>query len=242
VSGNVDRNEWNGTLEELFAFANGGPKYAAKFVSQSFPYASQGAVQMFAGEEVTVSLEMLNTGTAPWDEGTHLGTTEPRDRESPFAGPEWPAPDRYARVEGVVMPGETYTFTWTMHAPPEAGLYDEHMNLVQEGVAWFGDPGQGGPPDGQLEGLFEVAHNPDATGGSGGTGGGGEGGDAGGADGGGDTPPGKSVSCSLEGSAAGQRQTSGTGALFGIALGMLAVARRSTRRRSRPGSRGPEYA
>jgi lysozyme len=156
VAGNVDRNQWNGTLEDLYAFADGGPKYGAEFVSQSFPYASQGAVQLYPGQTIELTLEMKNTGTEPWNDGTLLGTTEPRDRESPFAGPEWPGKNRYARVEGVVLPGETYTFKWKMHAPAEPGLYDEHMSLVQEGVAWFGDPGQGGPPDAQLEGLFEV--------------------------------------------------------------------------------------
>ena len=161
VSGNVDRNQFNGSLDDLLAFANGSPKYGAKFVSQSFPYASQGPETMLAGEVVEVSLEMQNTGTAPWDENTRLATTEPRDRESPFAGPEWPGKNRYAQVKGLVMPGETYKFTWKMHAPKEPGTYDEHMGLVQEGVTWFSDAGQGGPPDGQLQGIFEVLeHSP----------------------------------------------------------------------------------
>lgn len=230
VSGNVDRNQWNGTLQDLFAFADGGPKYAAEFVSQSFPYASQGAVTLVAGQKIEVTLEMRNIGTEPWDDGTLLGTTEPRDRESPFAGPEWPGPNRYARVEGVVLPGETYTFKWIMHAPAEPGLYDEHMNLVQEGVAWFGDPGQGGPPDAQLEGLFEVleADNEipvDPT-----------------------DPIGPGVDpdedeqvtevatgCSAKGavgcSASGERGAPGTGALLLAALGLVSVARRRPRSR-----------
>lgn len=237
VAGNVDRNQWNGTLADLFAFASGGPKYGAEFVSQSFPYASEGPVILLAGEEIEVTLEMRNTGTEPWNESTRLATTEPRDRESPFAGPEWPGANRYAQVQGVVMPGETYTFTWTMHAPQETGLYDEHMGLVQEGVAWFSDAGQGGPPDAQLEGLFQVEPNPNPpTGGSGGGGAGGEGGagvgGSGGAGGGaGSGGGGVSSSCAMECSAAGQRETSGTGALFATALAFLGMARR--RRRSR---------
>ncbi len=31
------------------------------------------------------------------------------------------------------------------------GEYPQFFNLVQEGVAWFGDPGQGGPPDAQVQ-------------------------------------------------------------------------------------------
>lgn len=161
ISGNVDRNQFNGSLQDLLAFANGGPRYGAKFVSQSFPYASQGPQTMFAGQEVEVSLEMLNTGTEPWDENTRLATTQPRDRESPFAGPEWPGNNRYAQVKGIVLPGETYKFTWIMHAPKKPGIYDEYMGLVQEGVTWFSDPGQAGPPDNQLQGIFRVIqHNP----------------------------------------------------------------------------------
>src|SRR5262249_15354158 len=38
------------------------------------------------------------------------------------------------------------------------------FGLVQEGVTWFSDPGQGGPPDAQLEGLFQVLAPPPTTG------------------------------------------------------------------------------
>lgn len=158
VSGNVDRNTFNGTLQDLMKFA-GGAKYAAKFVSQSFPYASEAPMEMVGGESYKISISLQNVGSAPWDGSTMLATTEPRDRESPFAGPEWPGPNRYVAVEGTVMPGETYTFEWEMHAPKKGGLFDEHFGLVQEGVAWFSDAGQGGPPDGQLEGMFNVSTN-----------------------------------------------------------------------------------
>lgn len=152
VSGNVDRNRWNGTMEDLVRFAGGG--FAAEFVAQSFPYASEGPLQMRAGDVVEAWIELRNVGARPWDSNTRLAATEPRDRESAFAGPEWPAPDRYAQVDGTVDPGETYRFTFKLHAPAEPGLYDEHFGVVQEGEAWFSD--QGGPPDNQLEGLFEV--------------------------------------------------------------------------------------
>lgn len=239
VSGNVDRNLFNGSLQDLFAFASGGPKYAAKFVSQSFPYASQGPLTIFAGESATVTLEMQNTGTEPWDENTRLATTEPRDRESPFAGPEWPGKNRYAQVEGVVMPGETYKFTWEMHAPLITGEYDEHMGLVQEGVAWFSDPGQGGPVDGQLQGIFRVVpysgHGGEGgagVGGGGGAGGGGNGGDDGNGGDGADGSGSKSNTdsgCSM--STTGSRPGAPLGAsLFAAALGFAGLLRRRNRR------------
>lgn len=158
VSGNVDRDLFNGTAAELLAFANGG--FAAEFVSQSFPFASQPPLQIEAGETLDVVIEMKNVGSRQWTSNTRLATTQPRDRVSVFAGPEWPASNRYAQVEGVVNPGETYKFAFTLHAPAEVGVYDEFFGLVHEGEAWFSDPGHGGPPDDQLEGIFEVVPNP----------------------------------------------------------------------------------
>jgi len=234
VSGNVDRNKFNGTLQDLLNFANGGPSYAAKFVSQSFPYASQGPLQVQAGQEFELTLEMKNVGTKTWDSNTRLATTEPRDRTSPFAGPEWIGPNRYAQVTGTVPPGSSFAFKWTMHAPMEPGLYDEHLGLVQENVAWFSDAGQGGPPDAQLEGLFEVLPAP-GTGGMSGTGGaGGFQGGVGGADGvggvgGGDSipkadgDPDLSVSCAQSPGA----PASGTAAAFALlGLGLFISRRR----------------
>jgi lysozyme len=171
VSGNVDRNKFNGTLSDLQAYANGGPAYAAKFVSQSFPYASAPPLQILAGDKLDAYIEMQNVGTKPWDSNTLLATTEPRDRTSPFVGPEWPGKNRYARVDGIVQPGESFKFAFTLHAPLDVAVYDEHFGLVQEAVTWFSDSGQGGPPDTQLEGIFEVVPNPNAaTGGAGGMG------------------------------------------------------------------------
>ena len=236
VSGNVDRNKFNGTLSDLQAFANGGPDYAAKFVSQSFPYASQGAAGILAGETLDAYIEMLNVGTKAWDSNTLLGTTEPRDRTSVFAGPEWPGKNRYARVAGVVQPGETFKFSFTLHAPLETGIYDEHFGLVQEGVAWFGDPGQGGPPDAQLEGLFEVLPNPNGgsggaggtagTGGAGGAGIGGEGGGSAGDGGDGgltanDADGSTSCTCRVSAGASGNANW-----LTAIVVGLGLVARR----------------
>ncbi|WP_169796413.1 GH25 family lysozyme [Chondromyces crocatus] len=159
ISGNVDRNHFNGSLEMLHAFAQNRPALAAEFVSQSFPYASQGALKLRAGEVVEASIELRNVGSRAWDTGTYLAATEPRGRESVFTGPEWPSASRFAAVEGKVMPGESYRFTFALHAPSMPGVYDEFFGLVQvdgAGERWFSDAGQGGPPDDQLEGIFEV--------------------------------------------------------------------------------------
>ncbi len=159
ISGNVDLDRFNGTMEDLVRLAGGG-EWGAEFVGQSFPTASTGAISLHAGESAEASIELRNIGTRAWDAQTRLGTTEPRDRADPFAGPEWSAPNRLAGVPAgmTVAPGATHRFTWRFHAPRELapGRYDEHFGVVQEGVAWFSDAGQAGPPDQQLEAIIEV--------------------------------------------------------------------------------------
>jgi MYXO-CTERM domain-containing protein len=129
--------------------------YGAAFVSQSFPLAST-ALTMFAGQTLHESIEMKNAGTATWDSSTRLGTTQPRDRDSAFVAPDWVSANRLAQVSGTVKPGDSYTFTFDLHAPSKTGKYLEYFNLVQESIAWFSDPGQGGPPDDDLEAQIEV--------------------------------------------------------------------------------------
>ncbi len=160
-SPSVDRNVFAGTLADLRNFANGGgPMWGGQFVMQSFPYASVGTVQVRAGETASAWLEMRNTGTVAWDGNTRIGTTVARDRSSVFVAPDWVGPNRPASVPAgmTVPPGGTYRFQWTWSAPASLapGRYDEHFGMLEDGVAWFSDPGQGGPPDDQLEAIIEV--------------------------------------------------------------------------------------
>ncbi|MFO0565437.1 MAG: GH25 family lysozyme [Polyangiaceae bacterium] len=161
-----DRDVFNGTSAELQAFAGGTAAsfFGATFVEQSFPLAVS-ALEMKAGETLPAFITLKNTGTAPWDSNTRLGTTEPRDRSSPFADSSWLGPNRPAAVTGTVAPGQTYKFAFNLHAPSEPGTYHEHFGVVQEGTTWFSDSGQGGPPDNQLEAQIDVV----ASTGSGGT-------------------------------------------------------------------------
>jgi hypothetical protein len=99
---------------------------------------------------MTVSITLKNTGTATWDSNTKIGTTQPRDRSSPFATSGWLGPNRPAHVTGTVPPGGTFTFTWKWHAPAD-GNYDEFYGVVQEGAAWFTSP-----PENDIEAKFSV--------------------------------------------------------------------------------------
>jgi hypothetical protein len=130
--------------------AYGAIPYGASFVAQSFPLATT-TMTMSEGDVVPSYIELKNTGTKTWDSSTKIGTTEPRDRSSVFADSSWLAPNRLAAVKGTVAPGATYKFTFNLAAPMKPGSYDEHFGVVEESVAWFSDPGQGGPADTDLE-------------------------------------------------------------------------------------------
>ena len=155
ISGAVDTDEFNGTLQQLQGIAGGSP-YAAQYVSQSWPLAST-AMPMIAGQTVAASITLKNTGTKTWDTNTKLGTTQPHDRASPFADSSWLSASRAAHVTGTVAPGGTFKFSFKFHAPAKAGTYNEYFDLVQEGVAWFSDPGQGGPADNQIQAQIVVS-------------------------------------------------------------------------------------
>lgn len=148
------------------------PAYGASFVSQSFPLASK-ALSMTTGQTIPGYIEMKNTGTKTWDSNTRLATTQPRDRSSVFADSTWVAPNRPAAVSGSVAPGQSYKFSFDLHAPNKTGTYYEYFGMVEEGVAWFSDPGQGGPPDKQLEVQIKVVQGSGTGGGAGSPGNGG---------------------------------------------------------------------
>lgn len=140
----------------LNAYGASSISYGAQWVSQSFPLATT-TLTMVEGQVIPSYIELKNTGSKAWDTKTRIGTTQPRDRTSVFADHTWIAPNRPAGVtSGTVAPGATYKFTFDLAAPMTPGTYDEFFGVVEEGVAWFSDPGQGGPPDNDLEVKIQV--------------------------------------------------------------------------------------
>jgi len=118
-----------------------GPVWSAEYVDQSFPLARDPFV-IPPGEEVAGYIELRNTGTDAWEPGeTFLGTTEPRDGDSPLVASDWIDANRPATVSGTVAPGATGRFEFSVRGPTTAGEYSQFFNLVQEGVAWFSAPG-----------------------------------------------------------------------------------------------------
>ena len=155
IGGAVDTDEYNGDGAALATFAGGGADWGAQYVSQTWPLAST-TITMTVNQAMDASITLKNIGQKSWDTKTKLATTQPRDRSSPFAGADWLAPNRLVNVTGSVAPGATFDFKFKFHAPSKPGMYDEFYGVVEEGVAWFSDPGQAGPPDGDIEAKFNV--------------------------------------------------------------------------------------
>lgn len=212
IDGDVDLNVFKGSAAELEAIA--GIVYRGEVLS------IDGPLEMEAGSEATFRIELRNAGGRAWDESTHLGTTEPRDRESPFAAADWLGPDRPAAVTSGVAPGDDYTFEITLRAPEELGEYVEHFGLVQEGeaVTWFADEVDGGPADDAIAISIAVvaAGEPSGEDGEGGSGG----------------APGEGATGTDDGGCASARGGSGAPASWAwvVALGCGAMAARRRHR------------
>ncbi len=154
VCGTCDQtNRLNYAKAALAAY--GAIPYGATYVAQSFPLATT-TLKMTAGQVIPSYITLKNSGTKTWDSSTRIGTTEPRDRASAFADSTWISSSRAAAVSGTVAPGAEYKFEFDLKAPTKPGTYDEFFGVVQEGVAWFGDPGEGGPVDTDLEVKIQV--------------------------------------------------------------------------------------
>ncbi|MCW3030302.1 MAG: hypothetical protein JWM66_435, partial [Solirubrobacterales bacterium] len=182
ICGTCDQTQRVTYAKSVLAAYGATPAYGASFVSQSWPYASAPAFTVKCGQSVAAKIVLKNVGSKTWDASTKLGTTMQRDRASIFAGSDWLSPSRAAGIKGTVAPGADGTFTFAFDGPTGAacvpGSYHEFFGVVQEGVAWFSDGGQGGPPDNQLEAVIDLVPgdpNPGDMGG-GGTPGGDDGG------------------------------------------------------------------
>ena len=192
ICGTCDQTNRVNYAKAVLAAYGATPDWSASFVSQSWPYASAPAMTVKCGGDVAAKIVLKNTGAKAWTTATKLGTTEPRDRTSIFAGSDWLSGSR-AATSGAVAVGANGTFSFSFHGPTGTacvpGMYKEYFGVVQESVAWFSDNGQGGPPDNQIEALIDlVPGDPTPAGadmGDNGGGGGGSGGTPGdGSDGG----------------------------------------------------------
>ena len=119
------------------------PGNAAAFVSQLVP------AVMAPGSVGVVSLTFRNAGTNTWSEADkhRLGSILPIDNVT------WGV--NRVVLTNTVLPGDTYTFTFTISAPLVAGNYDFQWMMLQEGVARFADA--------STNVVIQVAGLPDAA-------------------------------------------------------------------------------
>ncbi|AVR95244.1 NBR1-Ig-like domain-containing protein [Pseudoduganella armeniaca] len=98
---------------------------AAEFVSQSMP------TSLRAGQPVTFSVSMINTGTTTWSEGEkyRLGSQNPQDNRT------W---IQRVYLSNAVAPGQVGVFTATVTAPQAPGTYNFQWRMLHEYVTWFG--------------------------------------------------------------------------------------------------------
>jgi len=130
-------------------------KYAAQFVSQSFPTADK-VLSVRVGEKVDGYIELKNIGSETWKAGETKLVPTPRDKASPLASSDWLSPTRISSPSADVPPGSTVRFPVSLTAK-QAGDVVQTFGLVEEGVAWFADPPNGGGPRDDLLAVHVVA-------------------------------------------------------------------------------------
>ncbi|MHC4664262.1 MAG: hypothetical protein ACYS8W_21575, partial [Planctomycetota bacterium] len=101
----------------------------AVYMSQTVP------VKMVCGQDYSVSVTMLNIGSATWpiDCAWKLGSQNPQDNN------RWMATNRVLVSGEDVLPFHPHTFTWDVTAPASPANYDFQWRMVHESVTWFGD-------------------------------------------------------------------------------------------------------
>ena len=166
IDANVDLNFFNGDQAALEAFAGGEvePRYGARFVSQTYPYAAMPAVEVRQGETLEGAFELRNIGTAPWDANVYLAPT-PRETPGPFACDDrWVSETRISRASAPAAPGETATFDLPLCAR-QVGETIQYFGVVHDDgqgpPRWFSD--EGGPRDDLFAVRVNVLPGPDAA-------------------------------------------------------------------------------
>lgn len=90
------------------------------------------------GSTFPVTLRWLNQGPATWESDVVLGTSGPRDRQSPFqTSGAWISGNRVAALAQPIAAGQTGTMTFTATAPGAAGVYTESFELLRGANGWI---------------------------------------------------------------------------------------------------------
>ena len=137
---------WFGSIYDQFTWAPQS-QYAYTDNTKTTPV---DLTNLLPGQKVYIGFTAKNTGDVTWSNSgsnpIHVGTSSPQDRNSSFCdisdNPAWLGCSRAANMtESSVAPGQIGTFEFWYKVPGQTGTYDEHFNLVAEGLKWMEDPG-----------------------------------------------------------------------------------------------------
>ncbi len=125
----VENVAWFGDLTPNVAVSVVAATQLAQYVSQSMP------ATIATGATVPVSIAFRNTGTAAWTAAAsyRLGSSNPQNNTT------WGVPRAYLDPADSIGHGQLKTFTFLVTAPSVPGTYNFQWQMVQDGVAWFGD-------------------------------------------------------------------------------------------------------
>ncbi len=100
----------------------------SQFVSQNVP------TTMDAGETAQVSVTFKNTGTTTWTRAGlfKIGSRNPADNT------RWGMSRVLLDPSDSIAPTQQKTFSFTITAPSDPGLYNFQWQMLQEGLNWFG--------------------------------------------------------------------------------------------------------
>ncbi len=143
-----NRNFWR-MFNDWFGSTTGDASYTWSIESQTL-FSNLGRTQLISNhptiepaQTVYATVKAKNTGNQTWYKyNFRLSTNNPKNKASILADSSWITNNRAARLEEeTVRPGETGTFTFSMTAPREPGVYKEYLLPVTEYVAWLNDWG-----------------------------------------------------------------------------------------------------
>ncbi len=99
----------------------------AAFVSQEIP-------ELIAGETISVSITMKNTGVTAWTQRGQfkLGSQGPANNKN------WGLNRITLNVQDSIVPGAEKTFTFDVTIPETDGIFVFQWQMIQEGEEWFG--------------------------------------------------------------------------------------------------------
>ncbi len=112
------------------------PAQSAKILWHTIP------ATLMPGESRTVTVIVRNAGSALWTGATNykLGQAD-ADATTLVAGKRVVINDTQDEIPlyGGIFRGRAKAFTFTLQTPATPGNYTNHFQMLQEGVAWFGD-------------------------------------------------------------------------------------------------------